>query len=170
MRVVVGTDGSPGGLAALRWAIDFCRGRHDASDVVEVVHVFGAHDLAMPIFAPYSVTPPGAYLVDHPGAPVALEAPTVARRTELVEHYRYEAEQLLVAAVKAVGSTGGVHVTMTALAGEDSGRTMVDHLAADDLLVVGARGHGRLGEHRLGSVSTHCVHHASCPVVVVPPR
>jgi nucleotide-binding universal stress UspA family protein len=35
------------------------------------------------------------------------------------------------------------------------------------LLVVGNRGHSRIVEAILGSVSAYCVHHASCPVVVV---
>jgi nucleotide-binding universal stress UspA family protein len=42
--------------------------------------------------------------------------------------------------------------------------------AADaDLLVVGSRGRSGIAAVILGSVSSACVHYASCPVVVVPP-
>ena len=44
---------------------------------------------------------------------------------------------------------------------------LADRSHEADLLVVGSRGHGGFAELLLGSVSTHCVHHASCPVVVV---
>ena len=37
-----------------------------------------------------------------------------------------------------------------------------------DLLVLGTRGHGPVGSLVLGSVGQHCIHRATCPVVVVP--
>ena len=36
-----------------------------------------------------------------------------------------------------------------------------------DLLVVGSRGHGVFTSALLGSLSHHCVHHASCPVLFI---
>lgn len=167
MKVVVGTDGSPGGLAALRWALDFCRDRHPGADVLEVVHVYRRHELAMPMFTPTTFTPPGRYLTDRPGATVTLEAATISERADLQEHYRHEAEQLLVDSLLAVGGGSGVHVTLSAVAGEDHGSTLAEHAKGADLLVVGARGHSKLLSHLLGSVSTYCVNHAACPVVVV---
>ncbi|MET8944967.1 universal stress protein [Streptomyces sp. NPDC004542] len=38
-----------------------------------------------------------------------------------------------------------------------------------DLLVVGTRGHGAFAGTLLGSTAQHCVRHAPCPVLVVPP-
>jgi len=46
-------------------------------------------------------------------------------------------------------------------------QALVEESAGADLLVVGNRGHGGFVEALLGSTGQHCVHHATCPVVVI---
>jgi nucleotide-binding universal stress UspA family protein len=46
-------------------------------------------------------------------------------------------------------------------------QVLLDAADGADLLVVGSRGHGGFMEALLGSVSQHCVHHATCPVVII---
>ena len=58
--------------------------------------------------------------------------------------------------------------TSCALVG-DPKRELAAATAGLDLLVCGSRGHGRPLATILGSVSTHLIAHAQCPVVVVPP-
>jgi nucleotide-binding universal stress UspA family protein len=47
------------------------------------------------------------------------------------------------------------------------GDVLVNVSGSNDVLVVGSRGHGVLAGALMGSTSSYCVHHASCPVVVV---
>jgi nucleotide-binding universal stress UspA family protein len=48
-------------------------------------------------------------------------------------------------------------------------RSLLDVAKGADVLVVGSRGRGGFAGLLLGSVSTQVTHHATCPVVVVPP-
>jgi len=49
----------------------------------------------------------------------------------------------------------------------NAANVLLDAARGAELLVVGSRGHGGLVTALLGSVSGQCVHHATCPVVVV---
>jgi nucleotide-binding universal stress UspA family protein len=44
---------------------------------------------------------------------------------------------------------------------------LIDAARNANLLVVGASGHGTFADMLLGSVSQHCAHHATCPLVIV---
>jgi nucleotide-binding universal stress UspA family protein len=45
-------------------------------------------------------------------------------------------------------------------------KVLLDACADADMLVVGSRGHGGFVGMLLGSVSSHCAEHATCPVLV----
>jgi nucleotide-binding universal stress UspA family protein len=76
------------------------------------------------------------------------------------------AQATLEATVAAVASDG-VTVDARAVRGQPAS-VLLDAAKNADLLVVGSRGHGGFVGALLGSVSQHCVAHATCPVVVVP--
>ena len=79
-----------------------------------------------------------------------------------------EAEELLRKMVEpTAGAYPGVPVTALAVEGP-SARTLLDTAAGATLLVVGSRGRGGFAGLMLGSVSQQVVHHATCPVVIVP--
>jgi nucleotide-binding universal stress UspA family protein len=78
-----------------------------------------------------------------------------------------DARAALKETIEAVGDTGEP-VTIQTEVVEGPPALMLLRAAADaDLLVVGSRGHGAFAGMLLGSVSEHCVHHATCPVVVI---
>ncbi len=70
-------------------------------------------------------------------------------------------------AVAEVSGPGEPVKISSKVAEGNAARVLVDASAGAELLVVGSRGHGGFVEALLGSVGQHCVHHASCPVVVI---
>jgi nucleotide-binding universal stress UspA family protein len=76
------------------------------------------------------------------------------------------ARTVLTASVERASSEGASDVDQIVAQGHPAG-VLIDRSQDADLLVVGTRGHGGFAGMLLGSVSTHCVQHARCPVVVV---
>jgi nucleotide-binding universal stress UspA family protein len=77
------------------------------------------------------------------------------------------AEQMLRDVLaEVVGSGAGVEVRSRVVEGNAAG-VLIDASKGADLLVLGNRGYGGFTEALLGSVSQHCVHHATCPVVII---
>ncbi len=146
--VVVGIDGSEVGADALRWAFAEARLRKAP---LRVVHAFEFADAA-------GIA--GGYGYFGIGIPVPVTDQDGLRRA---------AQGMLDDAVKAVaGEFAGVDVECQVIDGEAS-EVLIAAVEAGDLLVVGSRGHSKIAELLLGSVSQKCVHYASCPVVVVHP-
>jgi len=138
-RIVVGVDGSDSSLQALRWAVRYAQLTGASVDAV------AAWEYPAPV---------GGWGM----APLAMVSET---------DFGYLAAQQLKDAVARIGRPRH-HVLIRQLVAEGNpARVLLDASADADLLVVGNRGHGGFAGLLLGSVSQHCVHHASCPVVVI---
>jgi nucleotide-binding universal stress UspA family protein len=141
--IVVGVDGSRPSERALTWAVDEARAHGD--DLLLV------HAWAYP-----------AVLAMSYGGP-ELPVPCHDEIEQLFE------ELLEKAADQARGRAPGL-VVRTRLVPGHAGAALVEAARGARMLVVGSRGLGGCRGMLLGSVSTSCVHHAACPVVIVPPE
>jgi nucleotide-binding universal stress UspA family protein len=155
-KIVVGVDGSEESARALDWAVEEAQLRGLR---LEVVYAYDHQ----PEWLRYGPPPTleGLTLEDiersqaQPGAP---SAEAVGR-----EH----AEALLRSMLTEDVERKGVKVQRTIADEQKPAPFLVERSQDAELLVVGSRGRGSVGSMLLGSVSTHCVHHASCPVVVI---
>jgi nucleotide-binding universal stress UspA family protein len=96
-------------------------------------------------------------------ATYAWGAVTVVDASELAD----ASERVLVDTVAEVaGVDPPVHIDSHVITGHPA-YALVQQAKGADLLVVGSSGHGGFVGALLGSVSQYCVHHATCPVVVI---
>jgi nucleotide-binding universal stress UspA family protein len=139
MRTVVGVDGSDASYDALRWA------RREALAHQGSLAVVCAW--AYPIFG-------------------ILPLPDESQLNEtLAENARYLVRTMLD---RVEAEQGGDVETHSTVAEAAPAGALLKLAEGADLLVVGARGLGGFAGLLLGSVSQQCVHHAACPVVVIP--
>ena len=139
-KIVVGIDGSPGATEALRFALE----EADASGAA--ITAVTAWDV-----------PPGSF-----GAPKSV---ALAH-----EFFEKDGQEHLDRCLESAGAAhSGVAVEPRLVKG-DPRRVLCHAAESADMLVLGSRGLGTVRSLLLGSVGMYCVHHATCPVVIVPPR
>ena len=138
--IVVGVDGSRDSIAALRFAIDEARLRGD--DVRPVI----------------------AWHVPTSGYETAWSIPADAEGIEKV------ARANLTRGLEESGAPDS-GIALTPAVREGQAAEVLCWEARDaELLIVGSGGPDGVGPSLPGSVSQECVHHAPCPVVVLPHR
>jgi nucleotide-binding universal stress UspA family protein len=101
-------------------------------------------------------------------AVIAWEFPATYGYPAPVSDVNWEelARQVISEAIAEVRSSAGqVEIRCKVMEG-NAAQVLLGESAGAELLVVGSRGHGGFVEALLGSVGQHCVHHATCPVVV----
>ncbi|MBF6347639.1 universal stress protein [Nocardia flavorosea] len=136
--IIVGIDGSPTSLDALRWAA-----RHAALHrcPLQLVHAIGA---------PVTFGP---------------EISVVGLDNQAL---RADGETILAAAEETARETAADLEITTTVADLGATTVLLDLSADARMVVVGTRGLGTLGRLLLGSVSTSLARHAHCPVAVIP--
>ena len=138
--IVVGTDGSPGGEAALDFALEEARLR---GLPLRIVCAWEASD--------------SSYLGE-------AFAPTADVFLEAEQH----AETVLRAALDRLPADVADRAEALSIEGHPA-TVLIDQARDAALLVVGSRGRGATASLLLGSVSQSVAHHARCPLVIVPP-
>ena len=139
--ITVGIDGSHDAHRALEWAMREAAARHVPLTVVTVHEVAVSGWTGQPIIFP----------VDQAD----------------VEKVRQAVEEMVAKAAGQLGESQPASVTVRAVNGFPA-QELIEASRDADLLVVGSRGGGGFARLMLGSISQKVVHHAHCPVVVVP--
>ncbi len=159
--VVVGIDGSPESFVALRSAADEARWR---SGRLHIVYVYEPARTRQATTA--AIVAAGTWSSPDANAAALHDART--RDDEKHAEAQRHAEGLLRQLVsQADVDLHGLEVIQSAVAEAHPSAALVRLSQGADLLVVGSRGLGGFSGLLLGSVGQQCVHHASCPVLIV---
>jgi nucleotide-binding universal stress UspA family protein len=138
--ITVGVDGSHNGHRALDWAMREAALRKVPLTVLTVHEVMASYWTGNPL-------------------PVPGDVPAL-------EKVRIAAEHAVAEAAEGFGGEQP-QVTVTAINGFPA-KALIEASEDSELVVVGNRGGGGFPRLSLGAVASQVVHHAHCPVVVVP--
>jgi nucleotide-binding universal stress UspA family protein len=141
--IIVGVDGSAGAHRALDWAMKEAAAHHAHLTVVAV------HEVPVSGWT---------------GNPIILGADAPE-----LEKIRRAAEEAVSKAAAQLGESQPASVTLHAVNGFPA-EELINASRDADLLVVGSRGVGGFARLMMGSISNQVVHHAHCPVVIVPDK
>ena len=139
--ITVGIDGSSHSARALEWALKEAVITHARLTVLTV------HSVPMSGWT---------------GNPLVLPGDTDDQ-----EEARQGAEEMTLKAMAQLGDMHPPPVTVRAVTGYPA-EELINASKDADLLVVGSHGAGGFARLIMGSVSNYVVHHAHCPVVVIP--
>jgi nucleotide-binding universal stress UspA family protein len=98
--------------------------------------------------------------------PVMERPVTGSTGKDYYDQVETEAREFLEGVMSKAPSTDGLEVEWLAVPGNPA-EVLIEASRGAALLVVGSRGVGGFKGLMMGSVSTQCVHHSHCPVLVV---
>ena len=141
--ITVGVDGSDHSYQALEWAMKEAALRNKPLNILAV------HDVAANQWTGHPMVQPE----DEP----------------IVQHARSWTDDAVAKIAGQMGGAKPASINVQAMSGF-AAEELIKASHDSDLVVVSARGSGRGGFARLaiGGVSSKVIHHAACPVVVVP--
>jgi nucleotide-binding universal stress UspA family protein len=138
--IVVGVDGSAHSQRALEWAIKEAALRHTSLTVLTV------HQAVAGFWGGALSFPQDATLTDK-----AAEAAKAETDKTLAALPDYHPESITVRAIHGLPA-----------------EELINASADADMIVLGSRGSGGFARMLMGSVASHVVHYADCPVVMLP--
>ena len=141
-RILVGVDGSEKSTAALNWAAEL------ASQNGAEIEILTAWKTPFPTVELIAIG-------------FNLDVSEINDGPAQIAQYRLE--KTIYAVYETLSPTGVKYSTEEGYAG----LLLVEKSKNFDLLVLGNRGHSPFIETLMGSVSTHCVSYAHCPVVII---
>jgi nucleotide-binding universal stress UspA family protein len=139
--ITVGIDGSSHSARALEWALNEAAMKHARLTVLTV------HSVPMSGWT---------------GNPLVLPGDADDQ-----ENARQGAEEMTLKAIAQLGDVHPPSVTVRAVSGYPA-EELINASKEADLLVVGSHGAGGFARLMTGSVSNYVVHHAHCPVAIIP--